>query len=163
MIPKYFTGVQIDLCKVLSTNFRINHLLLLGTDAQNNYEFGAEYSGGNECEGRNPKFYGNINSNGALSGGLDYQLGPFKAKTLFQFKSKICEKFEVSFDHLSCDGTASINVINPDVFEQNFQYSIQNYRRVTDQLLVGLELFGLYKCSVSEFNYEGVIALKLIF
>lgn len=136
-------GVRLTVNKGLSNHFQVNHTVLLSTQADSSYRFGATYVGTQQIGPAEafPVIVGDMDNTGSLNAQVIHQITDrVRSKFAFQTQQQKFVNWQGDAELKGEDFTAAVTFGNPDVLVGSGIVVAHYLQSVTSSLALGGEL-----------------------
>lgn len=143
VFPMQMEGVRLTVNKGLSNHFQVNHTVLLSTQADSSYRFGATYVGTQQIGPAEafPVIVGDMDNTGSLNAQVIHQITDrVRSKFAFQTQQQKFVNWQGDAELKGEDFTAAVTFGNPDVLVGSGIVVAHYLQSVTSSLALGGEL-----------------------
>ncbi|XP_051728111.1 mitochondrial import receptor subunit TOM40B [Ctenopharyngodon idella] len=143
VFPMQMEGVRLTVNKGLSNHFQVNHTVLLSTQGDSSYRFGATYVGTKQTGPGEafPVMVGDMDNTGSLNAQIIHQItNRVRSKFVFQTQQQKFVNWQGDAEFKGEDFTAAVTFGNPDMLVGSGIVVAHYLQSVTSSLALGGEL-----------------------
>uniref|UniRef100_A0A8C5NDM5 Mitochondrial import receptor subunit TOM40 homolog n=1 Tax=Gouania willdenowi TaxID=441366 RepID=A0A8C5NDM5_GOUWI len=143
VFPMQMEGVRLTVNKGLSNYFQVNHTVLLSTNADSSYRFGATYVGTKQTGPAEffPVMVGDMDNSGSLNAQIIHQISSrIRSKVAFQTQQHKFMNWQGDAEFRGEDFTATVTLGNPDLLVGSGIIISHYLQSITPSLALGGEL-----------------------